>query len=270
MLLLFVLGVGVFVMGIIFFGLADRVRALEHRVADSSKRLLSSEGEVARLRKLVNAWQDSPAPPTTTRSAEQPVPATSPVEEAPPTGPEPSALPEQTRDATAPAMPSQPVPFKPPPKARVHSCSGLGAACLGRSGQVVAVWWQHRRPCRCRRPLLWRRVLPELRRGPGLVSHRAAVERSRARRSRVAGRWMEPARLAEGVCPDAARRRCGHRVSHGVCSRERLRPHRRRGRAGCDGRAGGAWRSPGGDPGRTGPGGAGHARRISRPRVGIP
>ena len=116
MLLLFVLGVGVFVMGIIFFGLADRVRALEHRVADSSKRLLSSEGEVARLRELVNAWQDSPAPPTTTRSAEQPVPATSPVEEAPPTGPEPSALPEQTRDATAPAMPSQPVPFKPPPR----------------------------------------------------------------------------------------------------------------------------------------------------------
>ncbi len=112
-LILLVLGVGVLVLGVRRQTrlLADRVRALEHRVADSSKRLLSSEGQVARLRELVNAWKDPPV-----RSAEQPVPAAPPVEEAPPTGPEPSALPEQTRDATAPAMPPQPVPFKPPPR----------------------------------------------------------------------------------------------------------------------------------------------------------
>ena len=112
-LILLVLGVGVLVLGVRRQTrlLADRVRALEHRVADSSKRLLSSEGQVARLRELVNAWKDSPV-----RSAEQPVPGAPPVEEAPPTGPEPSALPEQTRDATAPAMPPQPVPFKPPPR----------------------------------------------------------------------------------------------------------------------------------------------------------
>ena len=50
--------------------LADRVVSLEHGAKDSSRRLLASEREVARLRDLVSAAEDSSEPPPAARSAQ--------------------------------------------------------------------------------------------------------------------------------------------------------------------------------------------------------
>ena len=80
--------------------LADRVVSLEHGAKDSSRRLLASEREVARLRDLVTAPKDSSEPPPAARSAQ--------------------ALPSAVQRPKPPAtrkVPSHAVPYKPAPRA---------------------------------------------------------------------------------------------------------------------------------------------------------
>ena len=65
--------------------LTNRLGALEDQVGNYSRRLLASEGEVARLRQLVHTGADSPAPSPAVRPETAPPPAAPPAaQEAPP------------------------------------------------------------------------------------------------------------------------------------------------------------------------------------------
>ena len=85
--------------------LTNRLGALEDQVGNYSRRLLASEGEVARLRQLVHTGADSPAPSPAVRPETAPPPAAPPAaQEAPPK----HSVPPIVRQPARPAKPVAP------------------------------------------------------------------------------------------------------------------------------------------------------------------
>ena len=158
------LGLSILVVGILLLWitqrmrqLTDRLSALEDAIGAYSRRLLASDGEVARLRQLVNAETDSPAPSPVDRSVTAPPePAPPPVVAAPPKAPVPPVARPPVKPIASPARPAADQRFR-----RLRR-PGVGVG-RGRSG--VAFRRQHGCSSWSDRPPRWRGLLPQPRGG---------------------------------------------------------------------------------------------------------